>query len=387
MRTVAPVTSDAAWEDPYPEPPPPRFRWLKWLWWIPGLLVAALVVLVVLDRLNWPDDPDYQGRPLSEWMADLASPDPVKSAPARQAILGLGTNAVPSLIVHLGARDSILGRLAMRSEPHIPRQVWVFAMQRTRARDAVERRTQAALALAVLGSAARPALPALERAIADPEPRVVGSTAEALRAIVPEGWSVLVRTLDSTNEHTFAIASSTLARVGTAASSNAPAVVQALLRAPSGRRAQYADLLQKLGPAAVQALAPHLVDTDAARREVATAALRSLVGSEFNAVRAVVGLLEHPDPAIRADAAGVLGATSVWARTSITALAGALKDPEARVRVAAAQALGATTTWTTGATNALPALRDLAASGAGPESEAAAAALRQIEEAAARGKE
>jgi len=362
MKTIPPPASDAAWEDPYPAPPPSRWRRWRWLGLILVLLLLALAVLVVQDRLLWPREPEYQGRRLSAWLRDLIAPDPALHLPARQAILALGTNALPALERHLQARDSWLGQLVTTAQGRLPYRLWVAAMQATRARNALERRWQAAAALNALGPAAAPALPALARALEDPEPRVVTNAAEALGQIGPPAWPALTRALHSTNEHTFNAAAYALSRAGPAASNVAPQLVAVFLETSSPRRERLTPLLAALGDTAVSALGAHLAHTNAAWADLAARTLRAMILREFAALRGVAALLKHPDARVRAGAARVLGGQALWPRTSVNGLVAALEDPAPAVRLAAAEALAEAATWTDLVTNAVPALRRLAAS-------------------------
>jgi HEAT repeat protein len=312
--------------------------------------------------LLWPREPEYQGRRLSAWLRDLIAPDPALHLPARQAILALGTNALPALERHLQARDSWLGQLVTTAQGRLPYRLWVAAMQATRARNALERRWQAAVALNALGPAAAPALPALARALEDPEPRVVTNAAEALGQIGPPAWPALTRALHSTNEHTFNAAAYALSRAGPAASNVAPQLVAVFLETSSPRRERLTPLLAALGDTAVSALGAHLAHTNAAWADLAARTLRAMILREFAALRGVAALLKHPDARVRAGAARVLGGQALWPRTSVNGLVAALEDPAPAVRLAAAEALAEAATWTDLVTNAVPALRRLAAS-------------------------
>lgn len=379
MQNLPPPVPDAAWEDPYPPPRPSRWRALRWLWLVPGLLGLVLALLVVQDRLLWPREPEYQGRPLSAWLRDLTSPNPAVSQPARQAVLALGTNALPALERHLRARDSWLGQWVTGVQGRLPHRLWVQAMQVTRARNARERRWQAAVALSVLGPAAAPALPALLRALEDPEPRVATNAAEALHLIGAPAWPGLVGALRSTNEHTFNVAGHALRRAGAALSNQAPALVEVLLDAPAHRREALIPLLAALGEPAVAALGQRLADTNAARVDLVVAVLRQMIAREFGALRGVAALIKHPDARVRAGAARVLGGEALWPRTSVNALVEALDDTEAAVRRAAIESLAAASSWTDLVTNALPKLRQMAAAADPAERELIGRALRQVE--------
>lgn len=357
MQVVPPPVSDAAWEDPYPKPPPARGRWLGWL---AAFLVLGLVGLVVQDRLLWPREPVHQGRPLSAWMQELTSPSPAVHLPARTAVRAMGTNALPALERHLRARDSWLGRWVTAAQGRLPHRLWVFAMRVTRARNALERRWQAAVALNTLGPLAAPALPALTRALEDPEPRVVSNAAEALRQIGPQARPALVRALSSTNDPTFHAASYALRRAGAVSSNEAAQLVHVFLEAPAQRREQLLPLLADLGEAAVPLLGGWLGVADSPRSEIAAQTLRAMIAREFSALRGVTALTKHSDARVRAGAARVLGSQALWARTSINALSESLLDPEPQVRAAAAEALREAADWTPLVTNALPVLRQLA---------------------------
>lgn len=383
MQVVPPPVSDSAWEDPYPSPRPSRGRALRWLGWGLLLLAFILAALVVQDRLLWPSEPEYLGRPLSAWLRDLTAPDPAVNQPARQAVLAMGTNALPALERHLRARDSWLGQWVTAAQGRLPHRLWVLAMQTTRARNALERRWQAAVALSVLGPAAAPALPALLRALEDPEPRVVTHAAEALFLIGPPAWPGLVGALRSTNDHTFYTAGYALRRVGAALSNQAPALVEVFLETSAPRREALTPLLAALGESAVAALGQRLADTNAARVEQVVTALRQMIAREFGALRGVAALMNHPDARVRAGAARVLGGEALWPRSSINALIQALGDPEASVRTAAAEALAEAAQWTDWVTNALPALRRLTESAEPAARETFRRALSRVEARAA----
>lgn len=327
-----------------------------------ALAAAAVLVillgLVVQDRLRWPSEPSYQGRSLSSW---LAEPDDWSHARER-AIIAMGTNAVPALVVHLQARDSMLGRMARSAERFLPRRLWVLAMQWTRPVEARDRRLLAARALGILGPVAEPAIPALARALGDPHPIVVEAAVESLRRIGPQSLPVLVTALRTTNDLTYGYVCTALSRFSPAATPALSELVRLLPDIPPHRREHLIQALASMGSPVVPALATLLQSSDPETRKVGVAALQNLTAGGYGAVKEVIALLKNPDPAIRAGAAQVLAGPTVWGRQAVAAIVGTLQDPDESVRLAAVEALASSSEWTDHVTNALPALRALALS-------------------------
>lgn len=152
-----------------------------------ALLAAALsVMLWQAMRPPGPAEPLYQGKPLSEWlkayqlteamrMADLEA----QQQKADEAVRHAGTNALPTLLRMLRAKDSALKIQFM----HLARRQNIFRIQCT---PADERNDAALRAFKVLGVSAQSVVPALiEIADQDISPVSHYSAIDALGCIGP----------------------------------------------------------------------------------------------------------------------------------------------------------------------------------------------------------
>jgi len=118
------------------------------------------VLVVGLGWLAWqmlrPREPMYQGKPLSYWMGgyDYPAYGGVTPSEADQAVRQLGTNAIPTLLRFIGAKDSAL-KLKVIELVQKPNFVHShYALDSDRHRQAVQ-------AFEILGDDAKGAVPAL----------------------------------------------------------------------------------------------------------------------------------------------------------------------------------------------------------------------------------
>lgn len=352
------------------------FRWLAW-----GLaaLLCVLAVLVVLAWLNRPRDPVHAGRRLSGWLEDLVGLDAAARGAASNAIVHLGTNALPLLMLRLGTPDPAFGRATTDAQKYLPRPLRVWTMRLAQPRAGIERRWQAAAALGVLGAEAAPAIPALARAVRDADSRVSGAAIEALRGIRPEGLVVLAEAMRTTNQTLFANLGSAISRCGPDAARVATQLVQVLVESPAVWHPHLRPALAAAGVPAVSPLAARLGGEDAKERDLVVAALQALTREDYASVMAVVALGQDPNPLVRRGAVQALSGRTFWERRALAGLVAALGDSEPDVRLEAIAAIVSMAEWTDYATNAVEALRGRAASAAGPERDAAAAAIVRLE--------
>ncbi len=212
------------------------------------LLLTGVVTAFLAYRAFHPEEPSWHGKGLSQWLAEL---DRDHDAEAVEAIQRIGTNSLPVLLEMLQAKDSLFATKLM--ELNSKQSIVRFPVKR-----AYDRRTLAAAGLAILGPAAKPAVPALSQALNGKEPflpaayalahigpAAIGPLAEALtnrdsrvRQFTTSslGWagasnqaaiSLLVATLKATDANTRAVAARSLAQIGPVASNSIPALIEA----------------------------------------------------------------------------------------------------------------------------------------------------------------
>ena len=156
-------------------------------------------------------------------------------------------------------------------------------------------------------------------------------------------------------------------------------LAQVVLEAPPFWHSHLHAALRAAGVPAVAPLAEFLRRDEAAERDLAVAALQGMTIEDFASVKAVIALLQAGDARVRRGAVKVLSGRTYWEKRAVGGLVQALGDPEATVRLEAISALSAAGEWSDQVTNALPALRALAAAATGQERGAAAAALAHLE--------
>jgi hypothetical protein len=122
---------------------------------IVGIGVLLAVLGSVLAFLLRPREPAYQGRPLSQWLEDLDSRQPLVKAQATEALRQMGTNTLFWLVRMIEKRDSGLKRRVMvaMSERNLPGAQYL--------KTASYGQYKACRAFRVLGRSAEPAVPAL----------------------------------------------------------------------------------------------------------------------------------------------------------------------------------------------------------------------------------
>jgi HEAT repeat protein len=160
------------------------------------LLLAVIVVGPLVVYLIWPREPSYQGKTLSAWIEPFCRETPTgiftpggpqyfeQLQPTRRAVAQIGTNAVPFLIARLEYRESTVKRTMRRLLEKQP--ISAFKMSDPRCS-----RIRGIRALAVLGPAAQPAVPALAAQLKT-DPTLADHLIYALSGIGPEGMRALV---------------------------------------------------------------------------------------------------------------------------------------------------------------------------------------------------
>lgn len=326
--------------------------------WIPGAVIAFLLLLAAVVRSNRPYDPLFEGLPLSRHLevfeesglsvggvakrpgqpSELLPPNIALSCwntNAYRAIRGVGTNALPLLASMLGSGDSRPKLLAWEYTANYPRLRKHLGLQPP---TSWTRQIHALAAFGELGHAAAPAIPRIIPMLDDPDRALVaivallsirpdraneilsltnalrirtpsnsGSTPElihssallALSEFGPQAigaQAVLLDCLNSTNARVQAAAAIALARIGAPADKVVPTI---LARLPSPQPAAGSV---RLDPRLHRARMPG--ETEDQRILLMNLWALARFGPGAQAALPLLSKLEaHPDPGIRETAA------------------------------------------------------------------------------------
>ena len=162
---------------------------------IAAVVLGVLVVMAGLVYLTRPHEPTYQGKTLSDWIVPFCSQTSTglymlggpqnfeQLQPVRRAVSQIGTSGVPYLTAKLMRRESPLHR---KLRELAKKQPITFI----RLTDPHAAKIRAIRALAVLGSRARAAIPALSAQL--PDSVLSDHAAYALSAMGPDGFRALI---------------------------------------------------------------------------------------------------------------------------------------------------------------------------------------------------
>ncbi len=230
-------------------------------------LILVLTAAISLTPAWRGQQPVYDGRPLMDWAADLTADDPQRATAAREAVLSLGPSAVPTLIRAIRRPDPVLAWPLLEASAR-----WAPAMYGTLIRwlgiDSIRgARRHALVALAILGPAAEPAVPALTRMIrGPPSTRRAGEwmqAAYALGRIGPAAAQPLAAVFSEAPVSLHSDLLNALADLGPQAVNAIPTVLSSFERKPDSPWAALAQFLRSAGgDTALAHLYPLLVDED-----------------------------------------------------------------------------------------------------------------------------
>jgi HEAT repeat protein len=292
----------------------------------------------------------YRGQSLKAWSIQAYH----GNSNAMATLKDLGTNAIPELIHLLKTRDSFLRRQTWAQLPKFPRRLRRTIAQSYPPPQAEAVREAAAHALGRLGLEARAAIPALSRALRDPQGRVRWEAANALSSMGKESMTVLVEALNEKDSKVRQAAAHGLGQIGPEAVAAVPALAKGLEDPDQSVRNSAAYSLTVMGTPGFLALLDAVESGQVLSRG---AAMRTLTNSGLPQMKACSEFLQmarDESPARRRRAIEALGAIRVAGSLAVhasleasggteqgtaRALTGCLKDDSAQIREAAARAL------------------------------------------------
>ncbi|MDB6065656.1 MAG: putative lyase [Pedosphaera sp.] len=257
-----------------------------------GVILLAMLIVAVVGGIGWlvlrPREPVYEGKTLSEWLdGDVRSPSPsswmIAAKQSKNAVVQMGTNAIPWLLLRLRAKDSsplmdklvalaqklhlykVKARLPARirraqgengflalgaeGKSAVPELIVMYEQKSLR-----ECRESVANALGSIGPAAKAAVPAIVRGLSDMDEVDSNYAAKALGRIHAEPELAVPALVNCLNHHYFLLrqnAARALTRFGAEAKPAVPTFVK-LLSDPDQEVKQMAkDALAKIDPEAL----------------------------------------------------------------------------------------------------------------------------------------
>lgn len=250
-----------------------------------GLLFFSIGVWVWLVVQYPGSGPIYEGRRLSVWMDQYRaywrkreSPaDLDKAEAARQAVLAIGAEAVPTLLQMVAAKDS---RLTAKAKALLRKQQII----KVELHPPNYLQAKATTGFALLGQTARPAIPGLIELLSDSDREVRAAAAHCLSFFGPEAREAiphLIKLLDDTGNGYGPILLNAMHSLG-AVHEDSETVVPFLLEYVAGQRAAWGY------------------------RQPALEALSRYRERAAEAVPSIVPLLRDPDEPVRQAAEGAL---------------------------------------------------------------------------------
>jgi HEAT repeat protein len=216
--------------------------------------VLACLFALTASAVASEQNPEYRGRPLSEWIADLTGPDFTRRTNANTAIHNMGERAVPGLLAAIGHADA--------------RATVTLLM-----------------ALDFVCCDKTTALPALRPLLKHPNERVRVAAASSIGLIegkpAPDTLAILLEGLESSDGLASWKAAFTLRKFGPKAEPAVPALVRALKHPDGDTRLAAAFALGEVGASAtsaIPALEEILAGQDEALKQNAAVALKAIRG-------------------------------------------------------------------------------------------------------------
>ena len=161
-------------------------------------LVLLVCIAVVSIGCNWKEEAVYQGKPLSEWMKLLEDTNPITRLAAIHAVGKMGPDAraaIPVLVETIRQTRNHDRRILVACNNallEMGQEIVPYIIPLLKDDD-WEMRRGAAGTLGMLGPEAKDAVPALTKALNDPNPAVRMKAEEALKKIKGEGGEINLR--------------------------------------------------------------------------------------------------------------------------------------------------------------------------------------------------
>jgi len=280
----------------------------------------------------------YEGKSVEDWSLQLfGAPSQSDRDAAADAFKQMGPIAVPKLVKQLRTRDPLFRRQVWTIGLSLPRKVRSKVAGQIKPPVAAVRRAAAARALAVIGPAAAPAVPALSKAIRDAEPQVSLDAACALGQIGEASVPELIRALADNHGSVRHMAAFSLGVIGPAAAPAIPALIELLPDKEPYVRNASANALFNTGAPGHQAVMEALTNRNADIRQGAAFVVTGFNLPLQELVPPLLQMMSDTEPNCRVEAVKSTFRLRILNLALMKGVTSALKDPCLEVRIAVIQ--------------------------------------------------
>ena len=304
------------------------------------ITVLLLTTALLIGGVIWwfQREPEYQGRPLSEWTKLARSYKAADQKGAREALLAMKDEAVPELADSLVQGETLLEKINRSVGHKLPPKQRRHAMKIFGIGEVITRKTEALEALKLMGTNAQAAVPALAQVLRDPNVSLSSMAGLALGEMGPAAVPELISALDEGDYNVRANACHALQRLGPDAVAAAPRLVYSLENETGPILPVASYTLSRIGPGALPALLPSLSHTNWTTRRWAAYAIGFMVPGEVDPAPHLYPLTRDEHPEVRLVALQTLGRIYISSPEGIQVLRELFADPNPEIRVAAIQA-------------------------------------------------
>ena len=300
-----------------------------------GILLAALVALI------WPEQPVvYQGKDVWQWTWQLYSPNPPDREAATAALRAIGPAAVPTVVNKLRTDASFLRKAREWLGERLPGAIGRGMTKDLKPISFASSRSMAATGLKALGTNANAAVPALLKAMHDPEAQVMWDSAGALGAIGESAVLGLVPLLEDPLPARRRAVIYALAETGPAALPAVPTLVRQLGDRDPDYRVSVAYALGRIGPVAGPAVLKAVETSQGEAKRLAARAVVVVHPRTALAMPVLMTMARDAEAASRSAALDALAALRISHTNALAVYRAALDDTNALVRASAAKAMG-----------------------------------------------
>lgn len=309
----------------------------KFIWLTLALAGVALGIALV----SWPEKPVvYQGKDVWQWTWQLYSANPPEHDAATAALRAIGPAAVTPLVRKLRTEESLPRKIREWLGDKLPGTLGRKVTKDLKPISFASIRSMAATGLKALGTNAADAVPALLKAMHDPEAQVMWDAAGALGVVGEPAVLGLIPLIEDKGMQRRRAAIYALGEIGPASLPAVPALIRQFADRDASFRECIAYTLSRIGPKAGPAALKIVEGSLGETRRTAARAVVAIHPRTLLAMPVLITMAQDMEAESRSVAIESLAALRISHTNALAVYRAALRDTNALVRTSAAKALG-----------------------------------------------